>query len=210
VPIESASVFRQAKENTSRSGLNAIALARQVALLILTVHDIHPPDGPVTNDFYRQALDLDLRGKREYTADILAAMGGVSKARLWHFKSLLQLSDEAMELADRESIDEYKLRPILSLHPDYHYEIVRQIVDFDLTGKQIRELCHGAFDEDISEAEPRLPRYAIRAAQIVLNPKVGEIEEIVSALMAEETDIEVIKLRWRNYVQMVETYFAEN
>ena len=29
-------------------------------------------------DFYRQALDLDLKGKREYTAAIYAAMGGVS------------------------------------------------------------------------------------------------------------------------------------
>ncbi|NDJ86566.1 MAG: hypothetical protein GYB66_11815, partial [Chloroflexi bacterium] len=79
VPTGHASVFRQAKENTARAGLNAIALARQAALLILAVHGIETPAGPVSNDFYRQALDLDLRGKREYTADILAAMGGISR-----------------------------------------------------------------------------------------------------------------------------------
>jgi hypothetical protein len=31
-------------------------------------------------DFYRQALELDLRGKREHTADVLSALGGISKA----------------------------------------------------------------------------------------------------------------------------------
>jgi hypothetical protein len=59
VPGEKASPFRQAKENTSRSGLNAIAMARQVALLLLAVHDYDIPLQPVGMDFYRQALDLD-------------------------------------------------------------------------------------------------------------------------------------------------------
>ena len=34
IPHESASAFRQAKENTARSGLSSIAMARQVALLL--------------------------------------------------------------------------------------------------------------------------------------------------------------------------------
>ena len=79
VPAEQSSVFRQAKENTSRTGLNAIAMARQAALLLLTVHGYEIPDYPVSNDFYRQALELDLRGKREYTEAILTAMGGIDK-----------------------------------------------------------------------------------------------------------------------------------
>jgi hypothetical protein len=79
VPGEKASPFRQAKENTSRSGLNAIAMARQVALLLLAVHGYDIPLQPVSMDFYRQALDLDLRGKREHTADVLAALGGIAE-----------------------------------------------------------------------------------------------------------------------------------
>ncbi|MEO1439156.1 MAG: ParB N-terminal domain-containing protein, partial [Chloroflexota bacterium] len=59
IPYESASAFRQAKENTARSGLSAIAMARQAALLILYVHGYPMPDGPVPADFYCQALDLD-------------------------------------------------------------------------------------------------------------------------------------------------------
>src|SRR4030095_9563901 len=113
IPAERSSVFRQAKENTARSGLSAIAMARQAALLVLTVHGYEIPSHAVANDFYRQALELDLRGKREYTEAILSAMGGIDKARFSRLKALLHLSDEAMELADRHDIDEKKLRYIL-------------------------------------------------------------------------------------------------
>ena len=61
-----------AKENTARSGLTAVALARQAALLLLTVHGYEIPAYAVEHDFYRQALELDLRGKREYTDIILS------------------------------------------------------------------------------------------------------------------------------------------
>lgn len=61
IPANRSSVFRQAKENTARSGLTAVALARQAALLLLTVHGDEIPAYAVENDFYRQALELDLR-----------------------------------------------------------------------------------------------------------------------------------------------------
>jgi hypothetical protein len=75
-----ASVFRQAKENTSRAGLNAIGMARQAALLILAIYDIHPPMGAVSHDFYRQALEFDLRSKREFTtiSSVLWAVSAVN------------------------------------------------------------------------------------------------------------------------------------
>ncbi|MEP6987909.1 MAG: hypothetical protein ABI970_20070, partial [Chloroflexota bacterium] len=47
IPTERASAFRQAKENTTRTGLSAIAMARQAALLLLNVHDCEIHDGPV-------------------------------------------------------------------------------------------------------------------------------------------------------------------
>ena len=63
IPANRSSVFRQAKENTSRSGLTAIAMARQAALLLLTVHGYEIPAYAVGNDFYRQALDSRLTCK---------------------------------------------------------------------------------------------------------------------------------------------------
>ena len=79
IPATRSSVFRQAKENTARSGLTAVALARQAALLLLTVHGYEIPAYAVSHDFFRQALELDLRAKREYTDVILSAMGGIKR-----------------------------------------------------------------------------------------------------------------------------------
>ncbi len=115
IPPNRASVFRQAKENTARSGLTAIAMARQAALLLLTAHGYEIPNAVVANDFYRQALTLDLRGRREYTDAILSAMGGTGKMHFSRYKALLALSDEAMELADRHNIDEKKLRYVVAM-----------------------------------------------------------------------------------------------
>jgi hypothetical protein len=64
--------------------------------LLLPVHSYEIPAYAVTNDFYRHALQLDLRSKREYTHAILSAMGGISKMQFRHYKALLKLSDEAL------------------------------------------------------------------------------------------------------------------
>jgi hypothetical protein len=60
---------------------------------------------------------------------------------LSRYKVLLKLSDEAMDLADRYNIEEGKLRHIIALDPEYHLELVRQVVDLNLTSKQIKEIC---------------------------------------------------------------------
>ena len=48
-----------------------------------------------------------------------------------------------MELADRHHIEEFRLRYVVTVASEYHAEIVRQIIDFNLTAKQIKELCEG-------------------------------------------------------------------
>ncbi len=189
IPAERSSVFRQAKENTARSGLSAIALARQAALLLLTVHGYQIPDAAVTNDFYRQALELNLRGKREYTDAILSAMGGVKKGYFSYIKNLLRLSDEAMELADRHDIDEYRLRHIVTLPPEYHAEIVRQIIDFNLTSKQVKELCQGdGLDTEDNANLEKLPPAAVKMAKITHSVTTTSPQDFVLALIQQEGD----------------------
>jgi hypothetical protein len=112
-------------------------MARQAALLLLTVHGYEIPLHTVDNDFYRQALELDLRGKREYTEVILNAMGGIGKMRLSQYKRLLNLSDEALKLADRHSLDERILRPILGLPSESHAEMIQQCIQLNLTARQV-------------------------------------------------------------------------
>ena len=189
IPHESASAFRQAKENTARSGLSAIAMARQAALLLLYVHGYEMPDGPVPPDFYRQALELDMRGKREYTEAILSAMGGIKKTHFSAIKALLRLSDEAMEIADRYGIEEGKLRHVITLPADYHSEIVRQIVEFKLTSKQVKELCRDDdLEMDSAKNLDRVSPSAIKMARIAKTTSTTSPQDLVRALLQQEGD----------------------
>jgi len=196
ITAERSSVFRQAKENTARSGLSAIAMARQAALLLLTIHGYEIPSHAVSNDFYRQALELDLRGKREYTEAILSAMGGVKKGYLSYIKNLLKLSDEALELADRHNIEEYKLRYVVTISPEYHSEIVRQIIDFNLTSKQVKELCEGDdLFTNTSDPIEKLPAQAVRVARVTQSISSTAPQDIARALMQQEGDIAIARAR---------------
>jgi len=196
ISAERSSVFRQAKENTARSGLSAIAMARQSALLMLTVHGYEIPSHAVSNDFYRQALDLDLRGKREYTDTILTAMGGIEKAQFSRIKSLLKLSDEAMELADRHNVEEFRLRYVVTLPAEYHAEILRQIIDFNLTAKQVRELCEGS-DLHANEDDPieKLPTVAMKMAKVTQAVSTLTAQDLAKALMLQEADPAIARAR---------------
>lgn len=196
IPTNRSSVFRQAKENTARSGLTAVALARQSALLLLTVHGYEIPAYAVNNDFYRQALDLDLRGKREYTEAVLSAMGGIKKAQFSLIKSLLSLSDEALELADRHAIEEYKLRYIVAVPMEYHAEIVRQIIDFSLTSKQVKELCQGSgLETDTDQSFDRLPAAAVKMAKVTQAINTLSAQDVARALMQQEGDASIARAR---------------
>ncbi len=196
IPERQSSVFRQAKENTVRSGLTAVALARQAALLLLTVHGYEIPTYPVDNAFYRQALELDLRGKREYTDAILSAMGGLRKAHFSEIKSLLKLSDEALELADRYGIEEKKLRYIVALPNDFHAEIVRQIIDFNLTSKQVKELCESDGSEN-QNGDPldKLPASAMKMAKVTQSVSTTTAQDLARALMQQEGDAAIARAR---------------
>jgi len=196
IPQQSSSVFRQAKENTARAGLTAIAMARQAALLLLTVHGCEIPSQAVGNEFYRQALELDLRGKREYTDTILSAMGGIDKARFSHIKGLLQLSDEALELADRHDIDEKKLRYVLPLSQEYHVEIVRQIITFGLSSKQVKELCEGD-TEDMNDNDPfdKLPPSAVKMAKVTQSTNTTTPQDLAKAILRQEGNPDIARAR---------------
>jgi hypothetical protein len=192
IPAESYSPFRQAKENTARTGLSAIAMARQAALLLLTVHGYELPASSVTNDFYRQALDLDLRSKQEFTGEILTAMGGISRMHFSRYKALLKLSDEALELADRYGIEEGKLRHVITLPDQYHVELVRQIIDLNLTSKQVKEICEtggtSSDPDEGNEGTERLPRAAVQLAKLARLSSNASGQDVARALLQQENN----------------------
>lgn len=194
IPAQQASPFRQAKENTARTGLTAVAMARQAALLMLTVHGYEIPSNAVTNDFYRQALDLDLRN---FSSEVLTAMGGIGRMHFSRHKALLKLSDDAMELADRYNIDEKKLRYVVALPNEYHTELVRQIVDLNLTSKQVKEICEGSVDEvDVNPTEEEtISQAALRIARATRNSGDMSGADLARALMRQERDANLARAR---------------
>lgn len=214
IPAERSSVFRQAKENTARSGLSAIAMARQCALLLLTIHGYQIPDTAVPNDFYRQALELDLRGKREYTEAILSAMGGIKKVHFSEIKALLKLSDEALELADRHAIEEKRLRYVVALPQEFHTEIIRQIIDFNLTSKQVKELCAGDGLDSRNENDDieHLPTSAIKLAKIAQASNTTSAQDLAQAMIRQEGDANLARARlqaMRKLLTEAERYLTE-
>lgn len=198
------SVFRAARENTSRAGLNAIATARQIAILLLNVYGIEPPMGPVPNDWYRQALDLDLRGKREYTAEILSSMGGMHRRDFSRYKALLQLSDAAMEMADRYQMEERKLRPLVDMPPDAQTEILQQALGRNWDSRQIEAACNkwrvGEFQDD--DTVPKLPVPARQIARVAF--KSIKPEDIAAAFIEEEPDVELVLGRLRSLRKLLQ------
>ncbi len=159
IPPERYSPFRQARENSAREGLSAIAMARQAALLVIAVNQSPIPDQAVNNDFYRRSLEM--RIPREYADLVYNAMGGIGKKRFSQIKNLLRLSDEAMELSDRHNVEEGKLRHVLPLPQPEHLEVVHQIITYNLTVSQVKELCESVPEEndDVIEIvdEPSMP-----------------------------------------------------
>ncbi len=205
ISAERASIFRQAKENTARTGLSAIAMARQAALLLFYIHGCEIPDGPVNHDFYRQALDLNLRSKREYVSDILSAMGGINKSQFSRFKALLQLSDEALELADPHAIQESPLRYVLQLAPEDQVEIMRQIVQFGLTRNQIRALMDGSTEDVNQQDQTQLSRQVTQLARLMNPQHIPDAYQLAMALIDQEKDATVARAR----VQMLRKVLDE-
>jgi ParB-like chromosome segregation protein Spo0J len=209
VPADKASTFRQAKENTARAGLNAIAMARQVALLLLTVHGYEIPNEAVSMDFYRQALELDLRGKRESTAEVMTALGGMSKRQFSYYKALLKLADEAIELADRHNLDEKKLRYVIQLQANEdQVEIIRHIIRHNLTAKQVQDLIEKGepgFTNSDEDNVPRLPKSAMQIAKLALKPDAEmDANLLAQAFVGLERDRAVAKARLRALRELLE------
>jgi hypothetical protein len=102
----------------------------------------------VTNDFYRQALELRIpRGAGEA---IYSAMGGIDKRRFSQYKVLLKLCDQAIELADRHNLDEGVLRHVVKLSDEDQIEMAQQIIQFGFSGKQVETIiAQGAHDADV-------------------------------------------------------------
>ncbi|HVO69629.1 MAG TPA: ParB N-terminal domain-containing protein [Aggregatilineaceae bacterium] len=138
--VDHASPWRQAAENASREELSAMALARQVATLLLDLYDIHPDYSmSIPNEWYRQALDY--RVPRGEGTALRAALGGIERSQFNRLQALLALPDSVWELADRHRLEEKRLRYVLKVQDEaLQVQLVHMIVDRNLSAERVQRL----------------------------------------------------------------------
>ena len=118
--VPELNLWRQASENTARDNLNAIARARQIALLLMDMHgwdNFAPIDSfEHEQDFYAQVADSSAwripYGKAE---QLCGACGFENASRIRQFRALLRLTREQWTAADDRDVAEFELRKWL--HP---------------------------------------------------------------------------------------------
>ena len=190
IVVPDASPWRQAAENTSREGLSAIALARQLATLLLSLYDIEPDyTKPIPNDWYRQALEY--RVPRGDGANLRAALGGIERSQFSRIQSLLRLPDPVWELADRHRLEEKRLRYVLKVSDEsLQLKLVRMIVEKDLSAERVRKLVEsGDVAAQLEQAKPATSPTPNTTAERVASrwPRLAsQVSEADLALVAEQ------------------------
>jgi hypothetical protein len=130
-------------------------------------------------------------------------MGGIRKSHFSEIKALLRLSDEAMELADRHHLEEKKLRYVTTVSSEYHTEIVRQIIDFNLSSKQVKDLCEGNELTDNNDSLETLPAAALKMAKVTQSLHLTNPQDLARALMKQEGHTELARARLHAMQQLI-------
>jgi hypothetical protein len=117
-------------------------------------------------------------------------------------KSLLKLSDEALELADRHNLDEFRLRYILALPAESHAEMVRQIITFNLTGRQIKEMCEQT-DAEERHDDPPVSKEARRFARMMRSLTPTLAHDLAEVLLSQEKDIHLARARIQTIKKLI-------
>jgi hypothetical protein len=122
-------------------------------------------------------------------------MGGVGRMQFSRFKALLALGDEALELADRFNVEEWKLRHILELPAEAQAEMVRQIIQFNLTGKQIEQMLASGEDVQPSRDDEGIAPETKRLVRFLKNARDTKAEDVARALVSQEKDVDLARAR---------------
>lgn len=113
--VNERNVWRQASENNARKNLNAVARARQLAILLMDLHgwDKFRPieEFDHEQDFYAQVEDGNEwripRGKGE---QLLNAMSLNNQTQLRQYRGILRASHELWQVADDSDMSEFEIR----------------------------------------------------------------------------------------------------
>ncbi len=181
--VEQKDLWRQAAENGARQDLNAISIARQLALLLM---DIYQEKG----DFSTWSPHLDVewysqvRDSKQFPvpygrgSEIAAALGLKSANQIRQYRALLSLPKSVWQLADEFDWTEYRVRELmkharnLNQGLDRHdYEVLETLAKYE--AGLIPVLPEGFGEEKPTAKLP--PKYE---AEIVFRNQLGTVVNI--------------------------------
>lgn len=185
-------VWRQAAENTARRTLNAISMARQLALLIMAARDSHYFDfeevvgaGECDRRFYAQVADGNTHRIPRGMGERIQAAMGLSMEQLARYRSLLQLTDDEevndalWVRADIENWAERSLRDFATLPMGKVREVLQRE---DWTLNDLRQLADTFTTVKVSPAEAPPPAPALgvyEGAVFRVGDKVKSMEGMI-------------------------------
>lgn len=174
VPV--SSVWRQASENTARSPLNAISMARQLAILLMDLYgdeDFMPFEevvwqGVSDRAYYAQVADGNRyrippgRGEQ-----LVSAMGIKSPDMLRKYRSLLRLPDEIWMLADDLNWEEGFVRTrIIEFSPDELQQIAKARQLAEDVGYRVTDETHTVTGVTVADDEDEPAREELPQAEV--------------------------------------------
>ncbi|MEO8608882.1 MAG: ParB N-terminal domain-containing protein [Chloroflexota bacterium] len=150
--VKESSVWRQASENTAREQLNAISMARQLAILLMDLisdedfltFDEVVEGFPCDRAYYAQVSDGNRyripRGKGE---QLVNAMGVKNPEMLRRYRDLLRLPDEIWMLADDLDWEEGFIRTrVAEFSPIESLQIAKARMLAEEVGYRVTEVGH--------------------------------------------------------------------
>lgn len=119
--VEEKDLWRQAAENGARQDLNAISIARQLALLLMDIYKDTKPIAPWNPNLDENAWYSQVSDAKEFPipygrgSELAAAIGLKSANQIRQYRALLSLPKAVWELADELDWTEYRIREMLKV-----------------------------------------------------------------------------------------------
>ena len=116
-------------------------------------------------------------------------------------------------MADRYNLDEARLRYLIQLEPPDQVEMIRQVIQFDLTRKQVKDLIEKEFEEEgtIDDSKP-VSRQLMQLAKVMKSRELPEPQQLASYLVAQEQNANLARARLqtlRELLDQAERYLVE-
>ena len=120
-----------------------------------------------------------------------------------HYKALLRLSDDAMEMADRHAVDEKKLRYVAALPTEMQSELMQQIIALKLSSKQIQEICN-AEEKTEDEQTEHISAKALKVARVLQSVAATSPKDVARALLQQEQNVTLAHARFQTMRQLLD------